>query len=217
MTQDALQVWTDFCRANQVAETTALKWGNIIGSKYGEAHRFYHTLDHISRMLELLKQHNITPNCAKYQILILSIFFHDIIYDPKSKSNELDSMQEFEKFVQDVPNAFDDEVVAKTKSCIKDTIAHQPTIEGFEIFLDFDLEILSAGKADYANYAMNIKKEYHFVNDYSLQRTKVMQNFLKRDKIYFDSDFAKSLNVDLIEREKAARLNIAREIRELNI
>ena len=148
---------------------------------------------------------------------MLSIYFHDIVYDPRSNTNELDSIVLFDEFNSDVPKIFSDFVVSNVRSNIRDTISHRPTNQGFELFLDFDLEILSATSGEYQVYAENIRKEYHFVQDYSAKRTQVMEGFLKRVNLYFTKDFANSLNEEGIEREKAARTNISNEIAILKL
>ena len=219
----AAQTWVDFCKEAGIEENITLKWKRIIENRYGEPWRHYHTLSHIERMLGLLRCRKswITDNSnnpiSEFQVYMLSIYFHDIVYDPRSNTNELDSIVLFDEFNSDVPKIFSDFVVSNVRSNIRDTISHRPTNQGFELFLDFDLEILSATSGEYQVYAENIRKEYHFVQDYSAKRTQVMEGFLKRVNLYFTKDFANSLNEEGIEREKAARTNISNEIAILKL
>jgi predicted metal-dependent HD superfamily phosphohydrolase len=47
---------------------------------FNEPQRHYHNMFHISRLLK--------ENKNLSDMMLLSIWFHDIIYDPKSKENE---------------------------------------------------------------------------------------------------------------------------------
>lgn len=54
--------------------------------RYSEPHRYYHTLAHVEEMLRLLE--NYRGIAHNYFHLAFAIWFHDIIWDPKSKSKE---------------------------------------------------------------------------------------------------------------------------------
>ena len=57
---------------------------------YHEDHRYYHTYEHLIRMYEDAIKLNILDDQ-----LFLAIIFHDVIYNPKSKTNEEDSAKYF--------------------------------------------------------------------------------------------------------------------------
>ena len=62
-----------------------------------------------------------------------------------------------------------------------------PTVEAdTAVLLDADLAILSAEERHYARYAADIRREYAWVDDarYQSGRTKVLQGFLNRSRIY---------------------------------
>jgi predicted metal-dependent HD superfamily phosphohydrolase len=53
---------------------------------YGEAHRHYHTMQHIEECLLQLSEYR--SNALSPQEIELAIWFHDAIYDVKSQNNE---------------------------------------------------------------------------------------------------------------------------------
>lgn len=82
--------------------TVSSKWLDIILTKHSESHRYYHNTSHLVALLknmsDLPMQNSLTTAALKY-----SVFFHDIIYDPKSKNNELDSKNLFIEFTKEYP------------------------------------------------------------------------------------------------------------------
>jgi len=62
-------------------------WRNI--NLYSEKHRAYHTLQHIIDGLNKIEEiKDKLETDTDYPVLVLTLFFHDIIYIPKSKTNE---------------------------------------------------------------------------------------------------------------------------------
>jgi predicted metal-dependent HD superfamily phosphohydrolase len=174
-------------------ETAIQKWGEALISRYTEPQRHYHTIEHISAMLKCLDRYLCL---VKDEITIkLAIFFHDWIYDPQAKTNELESINCFKEFAAELN--LPESMITRVSEYIEHTIAHTlPANDGeadsdLHLFLDFDLEVLSRGEADYALYATQIRQEYsHFSEwDYCTGRTKVIRAFLERDRLYFSDAF----------------------------
>lgn len=63
-------------------------------TRYSEPQRHYHTLEHISHMLDALK-----PRAA-HKTIKLAIWFHDCVYDPVKGGpwNEQESIRVWERF-----------------------------------------------------------------------------------------------------------------------
>ena len=74
----------------------------MIRDRHCEAHRHYHTLSHLSEMLFYGDQFELTRPDAFF----LAVFFHDIIYEPTSKDNELASAQLFRDFAAEVIRSY---------------------------------------------------------------------------------------------------------------
>lgn len=58
----------------------------IIIDQYNEKGRFFHNLNHLENILNLIKKEK-----ENKELLEMAAFFHDVIYNPKSKNNEEDS------------------------------------------------------------------------------------------------------------------------------
>src|SRR5262245_53040578 len=57
--------------------------------RHSEPHRHYHTLEHVAEVLKVvgrLSKYATDPNAV-----LLAAWFHDAVYDPKAKDNELQS------------------------------------------------------------------------------------------------------------------------------
>ena len=92
------KMWNKLCIRLNV-EQWSMKWWDIIEEKYHEGGRFYHNLQHIRELLTYVDHY--IDNIDNVDTVVLAIFFHDVIYDPKSPNNEDDSIQLFAAFVND--------------------------------------------------------------------------------------------------------------------
>ena len=67
---------------------------------WNEPHRVYHNQDHLDEIITLIENWKISHSNmteTEMDLYVLTAIFHDAIYDPKSKSNELDSAELFLK------------------------------------------------------------------------------------------------------------------------
>ena len=193
--------------------------GEII-DKYNESHRHYHTWDnHIVPMIESItedyKSNNflyvITTgwdgkmsdkdkelNDLIYDKLLLAAIFHDIIYDPKSKINEIMSVDFMLKLVSD------DDIFNDVEDMILSTIDHEFDSKRFEdiadLFIGYDLEILTKSFADLLKWEKQIQKEYSFVNwsEYKKERIKILTNLKSKQIENININGIDSL-IDIIE------------------
>lgn len=191
----------------------------MIVTMYSEPGRFYHTLVHLGEMLGFLDLLTTTPEVSEqdYKVLVLTVFFHDIVYDPKSATNEEDSAKMFEDFWSDCccdeTDIDDNEVKARVKSYILATKNHNAT-EGdacAQLLLDIDMAVLGKTRRAYWVYAGLIRQEYSFVEHdvYCQKRAEVLKGFLKCSKIIFGT---KTMSDAL---ENRARENLQAEIEAL--
>ncbi|WP_345947903.1 adenylyltransferase/cytidyltransferase family protein [Mucilaginibacter sp. PAMB04274] len=133
--------------------------------RYEEPHRFYHTLNHLEDIFQQLTNRGLIDNKA----LLLAAVYHDIIYDPKSLTNEEDSERFF------IENYSGDEMLKQEVSnIILDTKTHQPSTALSAIFCEIDLNILYQPLHKLIAYEHQIFKEFQFV-DYSIYKVKRLE------------------------------------------
>lgn len=180
---------------------------NTIIKKYNEAHRYYHNLNHIKHLLGLFNTYQ--SEIINKEIILFSIWFHDVIYDPKRKDNEEKSADFTNKvlsnltinkiLIKEITNN-----IISTKNHIDSNIRNNSDLA---YFLDFDLAILASDYNEYLIYSENIRKEYFHITDnqYLLGRINVLNHFLKKDLLFKTKTFNHKYN-------KKAHKNINKEL-----
>ncbi|MCH7329362.1 metal-dependent hydrolase [Acinetobacter modestus] len=157
---------------------------------YSEQQRAYHTVQHLYECLVLLESIRADLNDA--DAVALALWFHDAVYDPQAKDNELKSAELFEQYlVQDLPV----DIVGKIKRWIVATQKHASTDElDLQFLLDIDLAILAASRARFAEYEQQIQKEYAWVGSevYSIKRKEVLAHFYQAEPLYQTEYFQKN-------------------------
>ncbi|KAF0696342.1 Aste57867_12901 [Aphanomyces stellatus] len=204
------------------ASDHASKWWTKIGTAYGEPHRAYHTLEHLELMYALYQRHHAALHITSMErVFVLAIAFHDIVYDPLSKTNEVDSISVFRQFMAESPcKVATPSEAALVEAMIEATIRHQlpplsailPDTAHHHIgcFLDLDLAILGQSSPMYGVYSAQIRQEYIAYSDadFCNGRAAVLRAFLGRDTLYFTHTFQ-----DIAE--KVARANVSAELERL--
>ncbi|KAJ7779242.1 hypothetical protein B0H16DRAFT_1300511 [Mycena metata] len=183
---------------------------------YSEPQRHYHTLTHISYMLNAFD-----ASGRKDNVMELAIWYHDCVYDPLKGSpwNERQSIQVWEGFCDSVKSKAMAALKEPVSVLIEATILHrlpERLPEGLTgpqvaVFLDFDMSILADSPSVYETYSQEIRQEYsHFTDEeYRIGRTKVLQTFLLHDRIF--------LGEGTEAMEERARENIKGEISRLQV
>ena len=177
-------------------------WGTIAES-YSKNQLAYHNLQHIA---DCLSKFRAAQHLAEDPVAIeVALWFHDIVYDPKAADNEEQSAHVAARFLLDSPLA------SKVTQLILDT-SHRgkPQSNDGRLICDIDLSILGSDPESYRAYAEAIRKEYSWVSpaDYTLGRSKVLQNFLKRESLYSLPYFEKKY-------DQQARVNLQQELQLL--
>jgi predicted metal-dependent HD superfamily phosphohydrolase len=193
--------------------------------------RHYHTVVHLEEMCYYLQfiygaqpQHEKSgiETDPRISAILLSIFFHDAIYDPQSNKNEEDSAALFEEFADgtDMNSNQKQDVVAFILATKHHTVDEedivQSTLPGaiFDhpmlLFLDLDMAVLGKEARAYQQYAALIRREYAFVPlpTYCEKRADILEAFLQQERIFQTSIFRNAF-------ECRARLNLQREIQLL--
>jgi hypothetical protein len=149
---------------------------------YSEKQRAYHTLQHLYECLVLVD--SIRADLIDADAVALALWFHDAVYDPQAKDNELKSAELFEQYLaQDL--SFD--IVQKIKRWILVTQKHEATNElDLQFLLDIDLAILAASAERFTEYEQQIQQEYAWVypDIYLIKRKQVLAHFYQTEPLY---------------------------------
>lgn len=172
---------------------------NKLIAAYSEKQRAYHTLQHLYECLILLE--SIRSDLSDANAVELALWFHDAVYDPQAKDNELKSAELLEQYLaQDLSI----DIVQKIKRWIIATQKHEATDElDLQFLLDIDLAILAASPARFAEYEQQIRQEYAWVDPdvYSIKRIEVLAHFYQTEQLYqteyFQQNFEQSAKSNL--------------------
>jgi len=177
-------------------------------ARYSEAHRHYHTLEHLDACLRHLT--GLRDLLHKPHEVALALWFHDAIYDIGASDNELRSADWARQALLEAGGAPDvaERVHAAIMVTRHDQAAQTPDQQ---LLLDVDLAILGAPPAVFDGYEQQIVQEYRSVPRAAFRsnRRRILQGFLDRPRIYHSAVF-------LATREAQARANLERSIRTLS-
>lgn len=172
-----------------------------LAAAWSEPHRAYHTLQHLEECLAHLD--GIAPDAHAVEV---ALWFHDAIYDTHASDNEERSADWAARELTG-----HDALAARVRDLILAT-RHNAIPAGDEaaLMVDIDLAILGADEARFAEYEAQVAREYAWVprEVYVRERTKILQSFLDRERIYTTDAFRARLGA-------AARRNLAWSIAEL--
>ncbi|HEY1038859.1 MAG TPA: adenylyltransferase/cytidyltransferase family protein [Bacteroidia bacterium] len=147
--------------------------------RYNEHHRYYHTIDHVHYLLNLLEKKNLLHDDE----LFLTTVYHDAVYNPKSGSNEEDSAALFK---YDAAKAvLSNESITAVEQMILDTKHHKPSSDKSKLFIEADLNIFNEDDAKLFEYEKQIFKEFQFVDYkvYKERRIAVLEHFNNNGKL----------------------------------
>ncbi|WES97665.1 hypothetical protein P2W68_23070 [Chryseobacterium arthrosphaerae] len=180
---------------------------NEIETKYTEKGRYYHNLLHLDNMFQELEA--VKDRISRFTLLSFAVFYHDIIYDVTSKSNEEKSAVTAEKRLSEL--GLSHEEIKIVSDQILATKSHQKS-ENMDInyLLDADLSVLGKDRETYLVYTQMIRKEYSIYPDflYKPGRKKVLRHFLELENI-FKTEYFRD------QYENQAKENIETELRLL--
>ena len=178
-----------------------------IETKYTEKGRHYHDLLHLERMFEELEA--VKDHISDFTLVSFAVFYHDIIYDATSKSNEEKSAATAEKRLTEL--GLGKEKITRVSTQILATKSHHNS-ENTDInyLLDADLSVLGKDWDTYLDYTQKIRKEYSIYPDflYKPGRKKVLQHFMELESIFKTEYFKRKYEVQ-------AKENIEKELRLL--
>lgn len=177
-------------------------FGTVV-SRYGEPHRRHHDLKHVEDCLDTLDS---MRSLAEDALAIeLAVWFHDIVYDPASRTNEQDSAALFLELL--APCGLDEGLCRKVVDLILST-RHVEVPQGIDAALlhDADMAILGSEPEAYDAYCRGIRQEYGMFSDADY-RTGRLQ-FLGRT-LGLETIFRTGIGRERFEAQ--ARRNLGRE------
>lgn len=169
-----------------------------------EPQRHYHGLQHLSECLDLLRAHR--DLAKRPDELVLALWFHDAIYDPRAKDNEARSADWAAQALGEA--GADPAAIARIHGLILDTAhAAAPAPGDPSLLVDIDLAILGAAPERFAEYERQVRTEYAWVPGflYRYKRRQLLREFAKREPLYRTPALRERL-------EAQARSNLARAV-----
>ncbi len=182
-------------------------------ASYQAPGRAYHNWDHITYLLgefRRLKTHWQRPAAVE-----TAIYWHDVVYDPTSATNEADSAVLMERRLR---GCADPQLIADARDLILATASHDvpgdmaaELAEDCELFLDMDMSILGAAPDRFGAYDAAIREEFSVIPDatYRPRRAEVLAGFLARDDLFLTDVYQRS-------HDAQARENLRRAISRLS-
>jgi predicted metal-dependent HD superfamily phosphohydrolase len=178
-----------------------------LSNRYGEPHRFYHTLMHIGACLT---EFDSTPELLGNDALEFALWFHDAIYDTHAKDNEERSASLAKAML--ASGGLDARFISKVEGLVLTTKhAETPNDADARLMADIDLSILGQEEDVFDRYEHQVRKEYYWVPEevFVNGRSAILRSFLDRPHIYGTEHFK-------TKYEARARQNIERSLAALN-
>ena len=175
--------------------------------RYDEAHRRYHTTQHLAECLGLWRTSRSLA--SRPGEVAIALWFHDAVYDTKRQDNEERSAALAREAVTlaGLPSGIGDRVHALIMATRHDGVA---TDADMQLLVDIDLSILGADTTRFDEYERQVREEYAWVPSLMFRRTRrtILQQFLERPRIFQTPAFYET-------RETAARQNLKRSVMQL--
>jgi len=175
-----------------------------LAARYTEAHRHYHTLQHLDECLANLGE--LRAAARRPEEVEIALWFHDAIYDVHRRDSEERSAQWARESI--LAAGLPESTAGRVHALIMATRHEaQPHDADACVLVDVDLWILGAGTARFDEYDAQVRAEYRWVPDLLFRpgRAKVLRGFLARPRIYLTELFH-------ARHEAAARTNLMRSL-----
>ena len=165
---------------------------------WAEPHRFYHGLNHLFKILDTIDvfwEDGVYDSVESREMIEIIALFHDVIYDPKAKDNEVKSADLFSGLATDSSNSL------TIYQAILDTDYgnwREPTSEESKEFrlLDWTDPLYHSSMFDLLTAEKQLLKEYQYVNyvEYKENRLKFIKYALEQSKSNEDKEMLYELH-----------------------
>ncbi len=175
--------------------------------------RAYHNWDHITYLLEEFRR--LAPKWRHPEAVETAIYWHDVIYQPGSATNEADSAalmrirlagREAQAFIDAA-----DALILATATHDAPPDMDASLAADCALFLDMDMSILGAPSEQFDAYDAAIRAEFAMIPDeiYRPRRADVLAGFLAREALFLTDIYRYS-------HDAQARDNLRRAISRLS-
>lgn len=205
------KVWEHLVELGAVGDKYEF-WESVL-SHYMMPGRHYHDWRHIIEMLNMLSEvRHLANNPTAIETATL---FHDRVYNVFRNDNELVSKDVMRMMCQHtgLPEEFADEVDGQIMAT-KHNPNFSPKTNDEKLLVDLDLTILGATTERFDEYEEGIRKEYAHVSDvdFAHGRSKILQGFLDRDRIFYTDYFHEKLGTRAEENLKRSIAKLQRSL-----
>lgn len=156
--------------------------GPALRSRYGEAHRRYHTGEHLDEVLAEVGRLLPDEPGAWGEAVELAAWYHDAIYDVRAGGGASEDASAHLALVELRVAGRDERLAAEVARLIRLTAGHSvdPDDRSGAVLVDADLWILSAPAERYDRYVTDVRAEYAHVPDdvWRTGRGEVLDRFL---------------------------------------
>ncbi|MEU7613201.1 metal-dependent phosphohydrolase [Micromonospora sp. NPDC049204] len=208
---DLLERWRAAARgAGTTPDAGWTRAGERLLDRWREPHRHYHTVAHLTAVLDVVDEHAELADRA--DLVRLAAWWHDAVYDPRAggDANEQDSAALAESVLGGLgvpaPTA------AEVRRLVLLTAGHVvgPDDRDGALLCDADLAVLAAPPATYDRYATAIRREYAHVPEPAFRagRAAVLGGLLALPALFRLPPLA-------ARWEEPARANVRRELATL--
>lgn len=179
-------------------------------ARWGEPHRRYHTLAHLTAVLDHVDA--LAEYAEDVAAVRLAAWFHDAVYLPERSENEERSARLAERALAEagVPA----ERVAEVARLVRLTVTHAPADDDRDgqVLCDADLAVLASPPSAYAAYTVAVREEYHFVPNDAFRegRAAVLRQLLALPRLFHTPHGRR-------EWEATARHNLTGELEMLSL
>lgn len=182
--------------------------GDDLIRRYQEAHRRYHTVDHLAAMLGVIDE--LAGDAEDVDAVRYAAFFHDAIYAVDRADNEERSAVLAEVALESLGTT--PELVREVARLVRLTATHDPADDDRNggVLCDADLAVLAADEPGYAAYTAAVRAEYRHVPDdlFRTGRAAVLQGLARQPRLFRTATARARF-------ETVARANLQRELTEL--
>ncbi|MCM0677901.1 metal-dependent phosphohydrolase [Micromonospora phytophila] len=208
---DLLNRWRAAARGAGATDAAELdRAGADLLARWREPHRRYHTVDHLTAVLDVVDAY--APAAGRPDLVRLAAWCHDAVYDPRAAgdANERDSATLAGTLLTRSGLAAD--AVAEVRRLVLLTAGHaaDPGDAEGALLCDADLAVLAAPPEAYDRYAAAVRQEYAHVPDPAFRagRARVLTGLLALPALYRLPPLARRW-------AEPARANLTRELAAL--